>query len=139
LLDSPCTAGLTVTQKNGNQFGSVNSIGYFENMDIDNPNLPNNINFPYLKGVVLTSGDVSNSPGPKGSTALSDGSVSWTGDSDLDAAMASAGIASLNSINASSLEFDFTAVVPTLNFNFLLPLKNMEKDNVPFQILLLFL
>ena len=59
LLDAPCAATLNVIQKNGNMFGSSNSIGYFENMDIDNLNLLNNTHFPYLKGVVLTSGDVS--------------------------------------------------------------------------------
>lgn len=127
LMNSPCTAALTVTQKNGNMFGSANSIGYFENIDIDYPNQLGNPIFPYLKGVVLTSGNVSSTPGPKGSTPLSEGGLplaangfpAWTGDADLNAAMASAGITSLNSINASLLEFDFKAIVPQLNFDFL--------------------
>ncbi len=120
LLDAPCAATLNVIQKNGNMFGSSNSIGYFENMDIDNSNLLNNTHFPYLKGVVLTSGDVSKTRGPKGASPLSDGSASWTGDTDLNTAIENAGITtSLNSINASSLEFDFTAVVSNLNFKFL--------------------
>lgn len=119
LMDSPCTAGLAITQKNGNMFGSANSIGYFENMDIDNSNVINNMKLPYLKGVVLTSGNVASTPGPKGSTPLSEGSATWTGDADLNAAMASAGIPALNSINASFLEFDFKAIVPQLTFDFI--------------------
>jgi gliding motility-associated-like protein len=127
LMNAPCAATLSVTQKNGNMFGSSNSIGYFENMDIDNPNQLGNPIFPYLKGVVLTSGNVLSTPGPKGASALSEGGLplgtnglpAWTGDLDLNATMASAGITSLNSTNASLLEFDFAAIVNQLNFDFL--------------------
>lgn len=38
LINSPCVSGFNVMSKNGNQFGSTNSIGYFENQ---------NLNFPY--------------------------------------------------------------------------------------------
>ena len=44
LINSPCVSGLNVMSKNGNQFGSTNSIGYFENQ---------NLNFPFASGVVL--------------------------------------------------------------------------------------
>jgi hypothetical protein len=115
-----------VQQKNGNQFGSTNSIGYFENFDAGTPNVLRNANFPFLKGVVLTSGDVTKVPAPNNSI-LSDGALplgstgspAWDGDADLEANLLSQSGITFNSVNASYLEFDFVPKTATFNFGFL--------------------
>jgi hypothetical protein len=48
LINSPCVNATNVNFKSGTQFGSTNSIGYFDT----------NTNFPFTSGVVLSTGDV---------------------------------------------------------------------------------
>jgi hypothetical protein len=108
LINSPCITASNITWRTGTNFGSVNGIGYFENT---------NPNFPMQSGVILSTGNVLNAPGPN-NTMLSTGSASWTGDSSLEATLAAAGI-SMNSTNATVLEFDFVALSPHFDFDFL--------------------
>jgi gliding motility-associated-like protein len=108
LINSPCITANNITWRTGTNFGSVNGIGYFENT---------NPNFPMQSGVILSTGNVLNAPGPN-NTMLSTGSASWTGDSSLEATLAAAGI-SMNSTNATVLEFDFVALSPHFDFDFL--------------------
>ena len=108
LINSPCVSGFNVTSKNGNQFGSTNSIGYFENQ---------NSNFPITRGVVLSTGNVARVPSPN-STILSDGNALWTGDLDMEANLLSQSGISIQSVNASYLEFDFIPKTPLFNFSF---------------------
>ncbi len=109
LINSPCVSGFNVTSKNGIQFGSTNSIGYFENQ---------NLNFPFASGVVLSTGNIDRSPSPN-SSVLSDGNTSWTGDSDLESNLLSQSGISIQSINASYIEFDFIPKTPLFNFSFI--------------------
>ena len=109
LIDSPCTAGTNVTSRTGTTFGSTNGIGYFENF---------NPNFPFTKGVVLTTGDASKSPSPNNSI-LVDGNAAWLGDSDLEAILLSQSGVTIQSVNATVLEFDFIPRSPNFSFNFL--------------------
>ncbi|MBP2282957.1 gliding motility-associated-like protein [Flavobacterium sp. CG_23.5] len=109
LINSPCVSGTNVNSKTGSSFGSSNSIGYFENI---------NPNFPFKNGVVLTSGDVNKVPGPN-TTILSDGNAAWTGDADLEANLLSQSGITINSINASFIEFDFKPKTPNFDFSFL--------------------
>lgn len=108
LVNSPCAQARNISWRTGTNFGSTNGIGYFQNT---------NPAFPFTNGVILSTGNVLNSPGPN-STDLSDGSIAWTGDAGLQAALASAGI-TMNSINATVLEFDFTSLTTFFNFQFL--------------------
>ncbi|MDD2822432.1 MAG: hypothetical protein PHW29_14405, partial [Flavobacterium sp.] len=55
LINSPCVSGTNIASKTGTDYASANGIGYFEN---------NNPNFPFLNGVVLTTGDVTKIPSP---------------------------------------------------------------------------
>lgn len=48
LLSSSCYTATNITSKTGTDFGSVNGIGYFQN---------NNSDFPFLNGIILSSGD----------------------------------------------------------------------------------
>ena len=108
LINSPCITANNISWRTGTNFGSVNGIGYFENT---------NPNFPMQSGVILSTGNVLNAPGPN-TTMQSTGSATWTGDSDLEATLAAAGI-SMNSTNATVLEFDFVALSPHFDFDFL--------------------
>ena len=108
LINSPCTSVSGISWRTGTNFGSENGIGYFENT---------NPNFPMQKGIILTTGNVLNAPGPN-TTELSDGNDAWIGDTDLENVLRNAGI-TMNSANATVLEFDFTPISPKFSFDFL--------------------
>lgn len=108
LINSPCTNVSNISWRTGTNFGSENGIGYFENT---------NTNFPMQKGIILTTGNVLNAPGPN-ITELNDGNDAWTGDTDLENVLLQAGI-TMNSSNATVLEFDFTPISPKFSFDFL--------------------
>ena len=109
LINSPCVSGTNIAFKTGTLFGSTNGIGYFEN---------SNTNFPFTNGVVLSTGDVTKIPSPN-STILSDGNPAWTGDSDLEANLLSQSGITINTVNASYIEFDFQPKTPNFDFSFL--------------------
>lgn len=109
LINSPCVFGTNISMKTGSMFGSTNSIGYFENT---------NANFPFTRGVVLTTGDVTKTPSPN-SYILSDGNTSWTGDTDLESNLLSQSGITMKSINASYIEFDFQPKTSNFDFSFL--------------------
>ena len=109
LINSPCVFGKNFNSKTGTDFGSSNGIGYFEN---------SNPNFPFKRGVVLTTGDINKVPGPN-STILKDGNSSWSGDSDLENNLLSQSGIQMKSINASYIEFDFNPKSSNFDFSFL--------------------
>lgn len=109
LVNSPCVQGTNVTSRTGTNYGSSNGIGYFENT---------NSAFPFSNGVVLCTGDVTKIPAPN-TTILSDGIPAWTGDSDLEANLLLQSGITINSINASYIEFDFQPKTPNFDFSFL--------------------
>ncbi|MFV8368082.1 choice-of-anchor L domain-containing protein [Flavobacterium sp. LB2R40] len=109
LINSPCVLGSNITSRTGIAFGSSNGIGYFENT---------NSGFPFSNGVVLSTGDVTKIPGPN-TNILSDGTSAWLGDSDLEANLLSQSGITINSINASYIEFDFQPKTPNFDFSFL--------------------
>jgi len=108
LVNSPCANVANVTSRTGTFYGSSNGIGYFTNT---------NPAFPLASGVILSTGSAVNSPGPNTSD-LSDGSQTWLGDTNLETTLLAAGI-SMNSMNATVLEFDFTTYSSYFNFQFL--------------------
>ena len=74
-------------------------------------------NFPFTKGIVLSTWSSTNSEGPylrEPSSNPESGSINWEGDTDLETALA------LNStINASFLEFDFIPLTNSISFNYI--------------------
>ena len=108
LINSPCVSATNITSKTGTDFGSVNGIGFFQNT---------NPNFPMKSGVILSTGSALNAVGPN-TSFLGDGNSDWLGDTDLENAMAGNRI-SMHSTNATILEFDFTPISPSFNFEFL--------------------
>lgn len=109
LINSPCVSATNIISKTGTFYGSTNGIGYFEN---------NNPNFPFSNGVVLTTGDVTKVPSPNNSI-LSDGSNAWLGDPDLESNLLSQSGITINSINASYIQFDFQPKTSNFDFSFL--------------------
>ena len=107
LINSPCVSATNITWRTGTDFGSSNGIGFFQNT---------NSSLPMQSGVILSTGNILNAPGPN-TTLLNDGSVAWTGDASLEATMAAAGIPMISK-NASVLEFDFTPISPNFSFDF---------------------
>ena len=108
LINSPCVSAQNITWKTGTNFSSSNGIGFFQN---------SNPNFPINSGVILSTGDIMHAAGPN-TTFLNDGAANWPGDSDLENTLLQSGI-TMNSVNATILEFDFTPISPTFNFEFL--------------------
>lgn len=108
LVNKSCVPVENITWRTGTNFGSTNGIGYFENT---------NPAFPLSSGVILSTGNVANAPGPN-STDLNDGNAAWTGDTDLENTLLAAGI-TMHSANATVLEFDFIPFSPNFNFQFL--------------------
>ncbi|MEO0045173.1 MAG: putative adhesin, partial [Bacteroidota bacterium] len=95
----------------GSSFGSSNGIGYFQNT---------NPNFPLNSGVILSTGNAMNAPGPN-TTTLGDGTNAWLGDNDLFNYINNLGIDPLltDYNNATVLEFDFTPLTNQMSFDFL--------------------
>ncbi|QBN18119.1 T9SS type B sorting domain-containing protein [Flavobacterium nackdongense] len=108
LVNKSCVSVSNISWRTGTNFGSSNGIGYFENT---------NPSFPLSSGVILSTGNVSNAIGPN-TTDLNDGIATWPGDTDLEATLLAAGI-SVNSTNASVLEFDFVPLSSNFDFRFL--------------------
>ena len=75
----------------------------------------NGSDFPFESGVILTTGDVINAPGPESGT-LSDGDNGWPGDGDLETEI---GLPGGQTRNATVLEFDFVPVTPEMSFDFI--------------------
>jgi hypothetical protein len=102
---------------NGTSFGSSNGIGYFQNT---------NPNFPLTSGVILSTGNALNAPGPNADffltpNAQSEGIDAWLGDADLFNYISGLGIDAglIDYNNATILEFDFTPLTTTMSFDFL--------------------
>ena len=67
LVNSPCSTITNVSSSTGTDFGSDNGIGYFE---------ANGSGFPFESGIVMTTGNAENAPGPEtGSLSDGDGSL----------------------------------------------------------------
>jgi gliding motility-associated-like protein len=108
LVNKVCVPVSNITWSTGTNFGSTNGIAHFDNT---------NPAFPLSSGVILSTGNVVNAPGPN-STILSDGNAAWPGDIDLENTLLAAGIV-MTSTNATVLEFDFIPFSPNFNFQFL--------------------
>ena len=107
LIDSQCNQAFNITSSTGSDFGSTNGIGYFE---------ANGSSWPFENGLIMTSGDVANAPGPE-SGVLLDGTYAWPGDGDLEAFIPGLNAGDTN--NASIIEFEFVPVSNSMSFDFI--------------------
>ena len=102
--NSPC-ANVSNFSVSGDAFSGIqNSYGYFN---------AGTSNFPFSEGIVLSTGKATSAVGPNNSL-LSQGGTSWPGDSELEAALNIT-----NSINATSLEFDFIPITNKISFDYI--------------------
>ncbi|AWI25160.1 choice-of-anchor L domain-containing protein [Flavobacterium pallidum] len=103
-LGSDCALVSNVTWSTGTNFGSTNGIGYFNKALSE---------FEYDYGIILSTGNALNVPGPNDSL-LSDGGFGWPGDAELETATNM----DTQSQNATKLEFDFIPYGDELNFHY---------------------
>ncbi|AXO81523.1 gliding motility-associated C-terminal domain-containing protein [Olleya aquimaris] len=90
---------------NGNIDG-FSSFGYFEKAGSD---------FPFENGIMLSTGQANSAGNTLNTSPLNEGTTAWTTDPDLEAAL---GIN--NTLNATSIEFDFISASNTVQFNYIL-------------------
>lgn len=81
----------------------------------------NGSNFPFTSGIVLSTWEAENSTGPY-NPAFSGSVASWNGDSNMDA------ILGINSLNATTLEFDFESATNFLSFNYIFASNEYIRD-----------
>ncbi|WP_299552919.1 T9SS type B sorting domain-containing protein [Seonamhaeicola sp.] len=89
---------------NGNSTGFP-SYAYFER---------GSSNFPFQNGIMLSTGSANSGGNGVRTPTLSEGSTVWGTDPDLEAAL---GIT--NTLNATSIEFDFVSISSQFQFNYL--------------------
>lgn len=93
------------SQVNGNANG-FSSYAYFERAGS---------NFPFANGIMLSTGGAASGGNAAITPTLSEGSTTWGTDPDLETAL---GIT--NTVNATSIEFDFVSISNQFQFNYLL-------------------
>ncbi|MGH1387054.1 choice-of-anchor L domain-containing protein, partial [Kordia sp.] len=109
LINSTCANATNVMTPNNSEVGgnTFRSYGYFNR---------GTSNFPFEEGVVLTTSDINQIPGPNDSD-LSLGGTAWTGDADIAALLQ---IPVGQTFNATVIEFEFTPTTDRLSFRYLL-------------------
>ena len=98
-----------VSNINSTVNGSVNNLGsygYFER---------GASNFPFQNGIMMTTGDANAGGNGQNNAVLNDGNSSWGTDMDLETAL---GIS--NTLNATSIEFNFISISNQIQFNYIL-------------------
>jgi gliding motility-associated-like protein len=108
LIDADCALVSNITSSSAANFGGGASIGYFTQ---------NGSSFPFEDGVVLTTGMLTEAPGPWPGTVGTD-PFPWPGDAQLQAFNTAAGWPAQTN-NATILEFDFVPTINQLTFDFL--------------------
>lgn len=88
------------------QTNGFSSYGYFE---------AGNSNFPFEHGIMLSTGNASSGGNGLNNTILNEGTNSWGTDNDLETALGISG-----TLNATSIEFDFTSITNQIQFNYIL-------------------
>ncbi|PTX58934.1 gliding motility-associated-like protein [Kordia periserrulae] len=80
-------------------------------------------NFPFANGLVLTTGRASEAGNGLDPIPLNSGTTNWGTDPDMEAVL---GVN--NTLNATSIEFDFIAVTNQISFNYLLASEEYAED-----------
>ncbi len=115
LIDSNCIENVVVTNVVGGDFsGTDQSYGYFD---------ATNTSFPFNRGIVLSSGKLSNVQGPN-NTLSDDDAPNWFGDADLEYELQEQ-----NTLNATIIEFEFTAVADRISFRYIFASEEYQENN----------
>jgi gliding motility-associated-like protein len=114
LLGSDCIEVSNINSPiNGNADG-IASIGAFSRAGS---------NFPFTDGIILSSGSISGAGNTAITAPLSEGTNSWGTDADLETTL---GIS--NTLNATTLEFEFTSATNAIQFNYLLASEEYQQE-----------
>jgi len=103
LVNSSCAAVSNTTGIGDTYTPGKNSFAYFS---------AGTSNFPFKEGIILTTSTSTEAIGPYFSD-MGGGNPAWVGDTDLNQ------ILGINSINATSIEFDFVPLTDFLSFNYI--------------------
>lgn len=115
LIDSDCITNVNVVNFVGGNFSNGDSsFGYFEG---------NNSGFPFERGIVLSTGRLSNVPGPNNSLS-DDDAPGWLGDDELEFYLEED-----NTFNATIIEFEFEAVASQISFRYLFASEEYQENN----------
>lgn len=115
LIDSDCITNISVTNVVGGDFsGNDQSYGYFD---------ATGTAFPFQSGIVMSTGRLTNVPGPNNSLS-DDDAPNWQGDLDLEMALNES-----NTLNATILEFDFTSVATQVSFRYIFASEEYQENN----------
>jgi hypothetical protein len=105
LIDSDCITNINVVNFVGGNFSNGDSsFGYFES---------NNSGFPFERGIVLSTGRLTNVPGPNNNLS-DDDAPGWIGDDELEFYLDED-----STFNATIIEFEFEAVASQISFRYL--------------------
>ncbi|MEZ4853824.1 choice-of-anchor L domain-containing protein [Flavobacterium sp.] len=105
LFSNSCSGTVSNVSVSGGNFGtSEQSWGYFN---------ANGSSFPFQDGIILSTGKIQNAIGPNSSLS-DDNANGWGGDNDLNQALNIS-----NSINATTLEFDFIPSANKISFDYI--------------------
>jgi len=88
------------------QINGFESFAYFERAGS---------NFPFENGIMLSTGNAISGGNTENTSVLNEGQPDWTTDPDLETALGITG-----TLNATSIEFDFTSVANQIQFNYIL-------------------
>ena len=110
LIGSECAQISNITYSTGTNFGGPNGIGSFSK---------NGSDFPFESGIVLTTGEATQSPGPNHDNLGAGGEFDWAGDTELEDIILEGTGVPMDSHNATILEFDFIPLIDTMTFDFL--------------------
>ncbi|WP_458629184.1 choice-of-anchor L domain-containing protein [Winogradskyella sp. PC D3.3] len=115
LIDSDCISNITVTNVVGGDFGGADqSYGYFD---------ASGSTFPFESGIVLSTGRLTNVPGPNDNLS-DDDAPNWIGDIDLENALNESA-----TTNATILEFEFTSVASQVSFRYIFASEEYQENN----------
>ena len=111
--NSPCVSVYSETVIGDNFTINKYSYGSFNNAGG---------NFPFSEGILLNTWSATNAIGPYVAGDVGGGSFFWSGDTDLNQTL------SINSKNATSLEFDFIPLTNFISFNYIFASNEYQSD-----------
>ncbi|MCF7561779.1 choice-of-anchor L domain-containing protein [Sabulilitoribacter multivorans] len=115
LINSVCIENVVVTNVVGGNFGGTDqSYGYFD---------ASGTTFPFQRGIVLSTGRLSNVEGPNNSLS-DDDAANWNGDSDLENILNET-----NTLNATIIEFEFTSLANQISFKYIFASEEYQENN----------
>ena len=112
--NSPCVTPSNETAKGDTFTAGKNSYGSFDK---------DTSNFPFAKGIVLSTWSATNAIGPYITGNQGGGDASWSGDTDLNNALKIT-----KSVNTTSLEFDFIPLTNFISFNYIFASNEYQKN-----------